>query len=257
MSRAPFALALLLLPGVALAQTPEQDPRAALIAMGDAIRALRSYEADIERVTEAAEPNASPETVVTRVHLAIARPNRLRSVSTRPEDRMGVVCDGQRLVAWSESLGAGFEQPAPATLAAIDEATDGLAAEGLAIGGMLLAEDPVGALIQDFERIHDLGQSDLEGRRCRLVGLERTNGLRLVLWLDIETWLPVRATVDASATLRDMLSSLNIRSTGTQVTVTETHRAVRVNPSDLVFEAVLPEGVALRASGEAASPESL
>jgi outer membrane lipoprotein-sorting protein len=216
------------------APTPEEDPRAALIRMGEAVEALHSYEATIHRTTEV-DVSGERETTETAAHLAIERPNRVLFEREGPDGAMRVVCDGARLVVSAEAAGTLLDMPAPVTLAEIDRETGGLAAEGLALGGLFFAEEPVERLIADFGAIHDLGTTEVESRRARLVGLEDRDTLRMILYLDPETWLPFQATLDASSTLRDILTAQNINSRGARVTVTERHEDVRLNPRGLEF----------------------
>ncbi len=230
--------ALLLTASVA-AQTPEDDPRAALLAMGERLAMLDACAVEIHRVT-VIETASGEERAESVTHLAWEQPNRVRSVSERPEGRTEVVCDGERLVIWQEGHGTVLDQPASATLAAIERQTEGLVAEGLALGGLFFAEDPTAALTEGFEAIHDLGGTDLEGTPCRLVGLDDPNGLRMVVWLDATTWLPRQATLDASAVLRDAMTGLDLSNRDAVITVTETHRAVRLNPTDLDFDLPAP-----------------
>jgi outer membrane lipoprotein-sorting protein len=203
--------------------------------MGERISQLQSYQARISRVTELAV-SAEQERSVTIIELAIQRPNRVSLRSAAPEGRLEVVSDGERLTIWSEESGLMLDTEAPATLPEIFEASEGLAAEGLAIGGLLFTDNPAEAITSEYDVIHDLGRMHLEGELCRLIGLEQRNGLRLILWLDDETLMPRQATLEATATLRDSLTAQGINSQGARATVTETHRDVILDAEDLAFE---------------------
>jgi outer membrane lipoprotein-sorting protein len=216
------------------AQIPESDPRTALVAMGERLMQLQSYQARISRVTELTV-SAEVERSETLIDFAIERPNRVALRSAAPEGRMEVVSDGERLAIWSEELGLMLDREAPATLPEIFEVSEGLAAEGLAIGGLLFAEDPAEAITAEYDIIHDLGGMHLEGALCHLIGLEQRDGLKMVLWLDAETLMPRQVTLDATATLRDTLTAQGINSLGARATVIEIHRDVILNAEDLEF----------------------
>jgi outer membrane lipoprotein-sorting protein len=214
--------------------------------MGERIEALRAYEAQIVRTTVASAEGES-QTVESRFHLAWQRPNLVAFASERPEGEMRVLCDGSLLTIEAPGLGLTTSLEASRTLSGIHRQTQGLAVEGLAIGGLFFSDDPVGELIEDFEMIHDLGTARLDDVPCRLVGLEDPDGLRLILWVDSATLIPRQAVLDASSTIRDMAAAQNINSLGARVTVTETHRDVRLNPPDLTFGAVTAAEASLEA----------
>ncbi|MBN1475662.1 DUF2092 domain-containing protein [Candidatus Sumerlaeota bacterium] len=215
-------------------QTPESEPRAALVEMGARLTQLQSYQARISRVTELAV-SAEVERSETVIEFAVERPNRVALRSAAPEGRLEVVSDGERLWVWSEESGMMLDTEAPATLPEIFEATEGLAAEGLAIGGLLFSDDPAEEITAEYNIIHDLGGMHLEGELCHLIGLEQRDGLKMILWLDAETLVPCQVTLDATATLRDSLTAQGINSRWARATVIETHRDVVLNAEGLEF----------------------
>jgi outer membrane lipoprotein-sorting protein len=224
------------------APTADAELEATLVRLREGLLELNAYEAVIRRTTEIRRGKATASAEVT-IQLALERPNRVSSIYEAPEGRRGVVSDGERLVIWSQPLGEAMVRDAPETLAGILRESLGLAAEGLVIGGLFFSERPLEELTEEFDVVSDLGRMKIEGRVCRLLGLERPMGLRMVLWIDDETGVPRRATLDASATLRDWATALNVNSGGVRLTVTEAHTAVRINPEDLVFEARVPPGL--------------
>lgn len=233
--RSAHLLTALSLAAGAWGQTPESDPRAALVRMGEAVEAVLSYRAEVHRITEmqVSEETERTETIAV---FAIERPNRVLLDGEHPEGRLRVVSDGERLTVWSQREGLTLDMAAPATLAEVDECTSGLAAEGLALAGLFLADQPVDRLVEGFDTIHDIGTAMLDGRECRLVGLERIAGLRMIIWIDQNSWLPCQVTLDATAALLDLLAAQNVNDRGARVTVTERHDRVEVAPAELTFD---------------------
>lgn len=244
-----------LLAAAPLQAQPESDSEAwnALFRMREALTSLNAYEATIHRTSQVTD-GASAETAETTVEFAFAKPNRVRAIFNSPEGQTGVICDGTRLVVWSELIGKVVGREAPATLSELLEATDGLAAEGLLIAGLFFTDQPVSDLTAGFDEVSMLGRASLNGMPCTLVGLGGSLGQRLVIWFDEATQLPIQARLDATAALRGWAAEVNVNTSGLQMLVTETHTAVRVDPPDLTFDASLPAGLEIVPTSPA-SPE--
>jgi len=130
------------------AQPADEDPREALVAMGEAITRVQHYRASIERVASL-EVAGESNSVQTFASLELEKPNRITFITDNPEGTFEVRSDGEWLTVTVPGSGEILREPAPATMAEIDAATGGLATEGLALASLHMVSDPVAALTED------------------------------------------------------------------------------------------------------------
>jgi len=211
------------------AQPADEDPREALVAMGEAITRVQHYRASIERVASL-EVAGESNSVQTFASLELEKPNRITFITDNPEGTFEVRSDGEWLTVTVPGSGEILREPAPATMAEIDAATGGLATEGLALASLHMVSDPVAALTEEYSQIRFVGRSAIEGRPCHVIGLESPENLgpRLLLYIADDTHLPMFTVLDASSHMREALTARGQDNRNARLTVSESHRNVTV-----------------------------
>lgn len=227
-----FTLALGSLIFIALSASaqpsPEPDWEETLVLMRDHLDALQSYEATVTRSTIVSSEAERVSAEVT-IRMAWERPNSVDIEEDNPLTYHRVLSDGEQLYMWRDRESSPEVTAAPATFAEIDAQSGGLASSGMAIGGLFFADDPISDLAEGFDSIHDLGVATLDGIRCHLIGMEQEYGLRMIMWVDTRTWLPIQVVLDATSVYRDTATQINVNSQGARMIITERHRDVQIN----------------------------